>query len=241
MKLTIIETGLVPAPIRASFVDYPCMVRALIRASDPDMEFETVSVIKGEVLPDPGALDAVLITGSPAGVYDDDPWIAPLMDFIRSASDARLPQVGICFGHQIMAEALGGKVIKSPKGWGIGRHTYEIKACPDWAGDCPATISVGVSHQDQVVVLPPDANLLAASDFTPIAAIDYGWTPAISFQCHPEFSAEYCAALYAIRKGVTLSEEAVDAAIRTLALPLDNQRLGTWIAAFIRSSHQPKR
>ena len=166
MKLTIIETGFVPAPIRASFVDYPCMVRALVRASDPDMEFETVSVIKGEVLPDPGALDAVLITGSPAGVYDDDPWIAPLMDFIRSAADARLPQVGICFGHQIMAEALGGKVIKSPKGWGIGRHTYEIKACPDWAGDCPATISVGVSHQDQVVVLPPDANLLAASDFT---------------------------------------------------------------------------
>ncbi|KJS37855.1 MAG: hypothetical protein VR74_07300 [Hyphomonas sp. BRH_c22] len=234
MKLTIIETGLVPAPIRASFVDYPCMVRALVRASDPDMEFETVSVIKGEVLPDPGALDAVLITGSPAGVYDDDPWIAPLMDFIRSAADARLPQVGICFGHQIMAEALGGKVIKSPKGWGIGRHTYEIKACPDWAGDCPATISVGVSHQDQVVVLPPDANLLAASDFTPIAAIDYGWTPAISFQCHPEFSAEYCAALYSIRRGGALSDEAVDAAVRSLAQPLDNQRLGTWIAAFLR-------
>jgi len=241
MKLTIIETGLVPEPIRASFVDYPCMFRALVRASDADIEFETVSVIKGEVLPDPGALDAVLITGSPAGVYDRDPWIAPLMDFIRSAADACVPQVGICFGHQIMAEALGGKVIKSPKGWGIGRHTYEIKACPDWMSDCPATISVGVSHQDQVVVLPPGAAILAASDFTPMAAIDYGSTPAMSFQCHPEFSAEYCAALYAIRKGGALSEEAVDAASRSLTLPLDNQRLGKWIAAFIRSSDQPKR
>jgi GMP synthase-like glutamine amidotransferase len=241
MKLTIIETGLVPEPIRASFVDYPCMLRELVRASDPDMEFETVSVIKGEALPDPETLDAVLITGSPAGVYDKDPWIAPLMDFIRSAANAGIPQVGICFGHQIMAEALGGKVIKSPKGWGIGRHTYEMKACPDWAADCPTTISVGVSHQDQVVVLPPGASILAASDFTPIAAIEYSGTPAISFQFHPEFSAEYCEALYTIRKGGALSEEAVNAAIQSLAKPLDNQRLGKWIAAFIRSSHQPKR
>lgn len=241
MKLTIIETGLVPEPIRASFVDYPCMVRALVRTSDPDMEFETVSVIKADVLPDPYQLDAILITGSPAGVYDDDPWIAPLMDFIRSAADAGVPQVGICFGHQIMAEALGGKVIKSPKGWGIGRHTYEIRACPDWLADCPATVSVGVSHQDQVVVLPPGATLLATSQFTPIAAIDYAHTPAISFQCHPEFSAAYCAALYTIRKGGALSEEAVDAAIQSLCLPLDTQRLGKWITAFFRASYQPKR
>ena len=236
MKLTIIETGMVPEPIRASFVDYPCMFRALVRAADPDMEFETVSVIKGAALPDPASLDAVLITGSPAGVYDQDPWIAPLMDFIRSVAGAGIPQVGICFGHQIMAEALGGKVIKSPKGWGIGRHTYEMKICPDWAADCPSTISVGVSHQDQVVALPPGANILAASEFTPIAAIDYVQARAMSFQCHPEFSAEYCEALYTVRKGRGLSEEQVDAAIQSLAKPLDNQRLGRWIAAFIRSS-----
>ena len=114
MKLTIVETGLVPEPIRASFVDYPGMFRALVRASDPAMDFETVSVIKGEALPDPASLEAILITGSPAGVYDDDPWIGPLMNFARAAAAAGVPQVGICFGHQLLAEALGGKVIKGP-------------------------------------------------------------------------------------------------------------------------------
>ena len=65
MKLTIVETGLVPEPIRAAFMDYPGMLRALVRASDPAMDFETVSVIKGEALPDPASLEAILITGSP--------------------------------------------------------------------------------------------------------------------------------------------------------------------------------
>ncbi|MAN45234.1 MAG: type 1 glutamine amidotransferase [Alphaproteobacteria bacterium] len=236
MKLTIIETGLVPEMIRQDFEDYPAMFRRLIGAADPDLQYETVSVITGEELPEVAGLDAVLITGSPAGVYDSDPWIAPLMQFIREAAGAGVPQVGICFGHQVMAEALGGKVIKSPKGWGIGRHTYEMKACPDWIGEaCPASISVPVSHQDQVVALPPGASVLAASEFTPYAAIDYGALPAMSFQCHPEFNPQYSAALYAARKGRPLTDEAVKAAISSLEQPLDNQRLGRWIAAFVRS------
>jgi len=237
MKLTIIETGLIPEPIRQDFADYPEMFRRLISAADPDMEFETISVIQGEELPDPASLEGILITGSPAGVYDDYPWIVPLMQFIRDVAAARVPQVGICFGHQIMAEALGGKVVKSPKGWGIGRHTYEVKSCPDWMeGDCPATISVPVSHQDQVVTLPPGASVLARSDFTPFAGIDYGKTHAISFQCHPEFNAEYSAALYTIRKGRPLAETAVDMAIGSLEQPLDNPRLGGWIARFLTQS-----
>ena len=237
MKLTLIETGLVPEPIRQDFPDYPEMFRRLLSAADPDMEFGTVSVIKGEALPDAASLEGILITGSPAGVYDDEPWIAPLMQFIRDAAAAGVPQIGICFGHQILAEALGGKVEKSPKGWGIGRHTYDMKACPEWMeGDCPVTISVPVSHQDQVVALPPGARVLARSDFTPFAAIDYGKTPAISFQCHPEFDADYSAALYTIRKGRPLAEAAVEGAIQSLDGPLDNQRLGTWITRFLRSA-----
>lgn len=242
MKLTIIETGLVPEPIREAFDDYPAMFRQLLRAADPELEFETISVIRGESLPDPASLQAILITGSPAGVYDDDPWIAPLKEFIRRAADAGVPQIGICFGHQVMAEALGGKVVKSEKGWGIGRHTYKVQACPDWTGgDCPQSVSVPVSHQDQVVALPPGARVIAASDFTPFAALDYGETPAISFQCHPEFDPKYSAALYEIRKGRPLAEAAVDAAIQSLGAPLDNMRLGRWIARFIRQFAQPKR
>ena len=103
-------------------------------------------------------------------------------------------------------------------------------------GDCPPTISVPVSHQDQVVTLPPGASVLARSDFTPFAGIDYGKTHAISFQCHPEFNAEYSAALYTIRKGRPLAETAVDMAIGSLEQPLDNPRLGGWIARFLTQS-----
>lgn len=233
MKLTIIETGLVPEPIRASFVDYPCMFRALVRASDPSFSFETVSVIKGESLPDPASLEAILITGSPAGVYDDEPWMAPLMDFIRAAATAEVPQVGICFGHQAIAEALGGKVIKSPKGWGVGRHTYEVLACPGLATEnCPKSVSIAVSHQDQVVTLPPGAEVIARSDFTPYAGLHYASTPALSFQCHPEFADAYSAALYTARKDRL--GDAADAALASLTQPDDNNLMGEWITSFIR-------
>ena len=234
MKLTIVETGLVPEPIRASFVDYPGMFRALVRASDPAMTFDTVSVIKGEVLPDPASLEAILITGSPAGVYDDYPWIGTLMDFARAAAAAGVPQVGICFGHQLLAEALGGKVIKSPKGWGVGRHTYDVQACPGLvAKNCPKTISVAVSHQDQVVSLPPGAEVIARSDFTPYAGLHYANGPAISFQCHPEFEDAYSAALYTARAD-RLGPAAAQA-VASLAAPGDNALVGQWIADFLKS------
>lgn len=236
MKLTIIETGQVPAAIRGSFPDYPEMFRRMIAGADGAIACETVSLVKGEALPDPAALDAVLYTGSPAGVYDPEPWITPLMDFIRHAAAARTPQVGICFGHQIMGEALGGKVVKSGKGWGIGRHTYEIVQCPDWAGPpCPPTLSVAVSHQDQVVVRPPSASIIARSEFTPFAGLNYEDCPAISFQCHPEFEPDYAAALYNARRAA-LGDERTAAAVTSLGGQCDRRLLAGWIASFLRAN-----
>ncbi len=235
MKLTIIETGLVPQPIRADFPDYPEMFRRMVAHHDASVAFETVSVVKGEALPDPASLDAVLYTGSPAGVYDDEPWIAPLMNFIRGAAAAQTPQVGICFGHQAMGEALGGRVVKSEKGWGVGRHTYEIVQCPDWAaGAFPPALSVAVSHQDQVVVKPEAAAVIAQSGFTPYAGLDYRGFPAISFQCHPEFEPDYAAALYRARRGKSLPEAEADAAIASLTGECDRRLLAGWVVAFLR-------
>jgi GMP synthase-like glutamine amidotransferase len=234
MKLTILETGLVPEVIRGDFEDYPAMFRHMMSGVGT-YTFETVSVIRGEALPDPAGLDAVMITGSPAGVYDAEPWIDPLMDFIRSAAASDVPQVGICFGHQILAEALGGKVIKSEKGWGVGRHTYDVVVCPAFAEEvCPATISAAVSHQDQVVALPPGAHVIAASDFTPFAGLYYPDAPAFSFQCHPEFADAYSAALYSARRA-RLGEVLTDGALESLELEGDHARLARWIAGFLKA------
>lgn len=236
MKITIIETGRPPASIAAGFPRYPKMFADLI-GPNGDFSFETVALPDGEAFPDPSGLEAVLVTGSPYGVYDDAPWMASLMDFIRWSAAEAVPQVGICFGHQAMAQALGGQVTKSPKGWGIGRHTYEIERAEPWMGEAaPARISCAVSHQDQVIAPPPGARVIAASDFTVFAGLTYAQGPAISLQCHPEFSDAFSSALYRARLGKGLEAEAVARAIASLETPGDGARIGSWIADFYRQN-----
>lgn len=235
MKLTIVETGQAPLAIRDRFPSYPEMFRQMFASVDAGIACETVSIVKGEALPDPARAGALLYTGSPAGVYDDVPWMAPLMGFIREAAEAKTPQVGICFGHQAMAEALGGKVVKSGKGWGIGRHSYDVVSAPGLAGPAPTAISVAVSHQDQVVVKPSAASIVAWSDFTEFAGLSYDGFPALSFQCHPEFAPEFSAALYSARRGVSLTPEAADAAVASLGDGGDRKLLAQWIAGFLQT------
>jgi len=212
------------------------MFRTLISPVLPDWHFQTIALEQGERLPDPAGLDAALITGSPAGIYDDTPWMQDLMDFIRWSAHVRLPQIGICFGHQAIAHALGAQVRKSAKGWGIGRHQYEITCAQDWMGTPPPQVfSLGVSHQDQVETLPPGAVHLAGNAFCEYAALAYPAIRALSFQGHPEFSPEFSLALYQVRQGHTLSPQQVLEARRSFENPVDNQQVGGWIAKFLRS------
>ena len=129
MKLTLIQPTDVPEPLRrGSAPTRPCSSACL---PSEGFAFETVRLSDGEPLPDPARLDAMLITGSSAGVYDTHlAWMEPLRQFIRGAYAAATPMVGICFGHQIMADALGGDVRKSEKGWGLGRHVYSLVIPP---------------------------------------------------------------------------------------------------------------
>ncbi len=168
-----------------------------------------------------------LITGSPAGAYEPWPFIPPLEEFIRASGDRKM--VGICFGHQIMAQALGGRVEKSNKGWGAGLHHYEVVRSEPWT-DSAQSITVPASHQDQVVVQPPRSEIVVASDFTPIAGLAWTNRPAISFQFHPEFSAEFAKALIKERfDDVTDPETAME----SLDAPNDNVRVGGWIRRFL--------
>ena len=234
MKLTIIETGLPPSAIRADWPRYPEMFERLIAPHAPGLICERVPVSEGAPFPDVENLDAVLVTGSAAGVYEDHPWMAPLMDFIRSSGEAGVPQIGVCFGHQAIAAAFGARVEKSGKGWGIGRHVYDVCYKPDWlTGLEEDTFSLGVSHQDQVLSRPDGARIVAASDFTPYAALEYDNVPAISFQGHPEFSAGFSCALYNVRRGTAFSEERVDDACASLERPVDNDLVGRWFANFL--------
>lgn len=233
MKVTIIETGRAPGRLATDFPRYPDMFVRLLGEADAGLAFDVVKLVDGEALPDASACEAVVITGSPAGVYDQTPWMEPLRGFVRGAFAAKTPMAGVCFGHQIIADAMGGDVRKSEKGWGVGRHTYEVLAHRPWMEVVDATVSLAVSHQDQVITPPVGAVTLARSAHTEHAMLVYEDAPVMSIQGHPEFGDEFVAALYAARRG-RLSDEQVDGAIASLAQRHDNALVGTWMVRFLR-------
>ncbi|HET9811778.1 MAG TPA: type 1 glutamine amidotransferase [Sphingomicrobium sp.] len=223
MKLAILVTGHPPGELEDQFGDYPAMFARLL---GDGFEIESFNVQAGG-FPDRAAVDGFLITGSPAGVYDPLPWIVPLLDFIRAAKDRKM--VGICFGHQAMAEALGGHVEKSEKGWGTGLHRYAIDRVEPWM-DHVEEIAIPASHQDQVVVQPPNTRVIASSGFTPFAALAWTDRPAISFQFHPEFSPRFAKALIEKRHDAIPDPEAP---IESLDAPNDSAMVGRWIRRFL--------
>ncbi|MEO0883541.1 MAG: glutamine amidotransferase [Pseudomonadota bacterium] len=235
MKITIVETGLPPEELRNDWPRYPEMFRALMSPADPGIQFETVSVALGEQLPEPSSLEGVLITGSASGVYDPEPWMESLFRFIRATAGARTPQFGICFGHQAMAEALGGKAEKSTKGWAIGRNTYDVCYQPEWMAGATASFSIAASHQDQVVTAPPATQVTAQSDFCSIAGLHYQTFPAASFQGHPEFSAGFSSALHQSRRE-RIGKDQVDRALESFKRPLDGALVGQWMVRFFQEN-----
>jgi GMP synthase-like glutamine amidotransferase len=230
MRVGVLKTGRPPRPAIPQFGTYPDMFMNLL---GPDAyDWATYAADEGEYPAAPEACDAYIVTGSAAGVYDDDPWIAQLLDFLRAAK-GRAKLVGVCFGHQAMAQAFGGEVIKSPKGWGIGEHAYDIVSHEPWM-DTASAIRLPASHQDQVVTAPPHAEVIARSAFTPFAGLAYRDQPAISIQPHPEFDPAYAAALIEARRGKVYPDAEADAAIASFGRPDDRARVGAWINAFLR-------
>lgn len=207
MRICVIETGLPPQECTAEFGRYPSMVRDWLRPELPEAEFVAISVVNEEPLPaDPADFDGYIITGSRHGVYDSLPWITALEGFLRQLRDARIPVFGICFGHQIMAQAFGGQVEKSDKGWALGSQTYQTRY-----GDFP----VLVLHQDQVLSPPKGAVAEGGNDFCPLAVLRYDF-PALSVQFHPEFPLGYVADLATRFKGSRFPEDIAAQALTEL-------------------------
>jgi GMP synthase-like glutamine amidotransferase len=224
MKLAILETGKPPGALGTGFGDYPAMFEALLGCEAARYDVEAGIFPKRAE-----AHDAYLITGSAAGVYDPLPWIAPLTAFLRAAK-GKAKLVGICFGHQIMAEAFGGHVEKSSHGWGAGLQSYRIFEREPWMDGDDDDVAVPVSHQDQIILQPPASRVVAGNDFSPFGMIAYDDQPAISMQCHPEFDPAFGQALIESRYDIVPDPEA---AIASLDAPNDCARVGEWIRRFL--------
>lgn len=226
--IAILETGKPPEALRGRFDDYPAMFAALLGEG---VDIQVFDVQAGPLPPDPAAFQGVIVTGSAAGVYDDLPWIPPLLEWLRRAR-GRTRLVGVCFGHQAMAQAFGGRVEPSDRGWGVGLHRYEVTAAEPWMRPRADALAIPVSHQDQVVDPGPDARVIARSAFTPYAGLAWD-EDAVSVQCHPEFSPEYAAALLETRRGRRIDAALADAALDSLKGPDDRAVLGAWIREFL--------
>ena len=225
MDVAILETGKPPAGLGERFGTYPEMFADLL---GPGFVCTAYDVQAGELPERPDAHAAYLVTGSAAGVYDGLPWIEPLKAFLREAK-GKAKLVGICFGHQVMAEAFGGRVEKSERGWGVGLQRYEVIEHAPFMGD-EKGVCVPVSHQDQIVHQPPASRIVAASGFSPFGVLLYEDQPALSMQFHPEFSREFAIALVEARRE-RLPDP--DAAIASLAKPNDRERVAQWIRNFL--------
>jgi GMP synthase-like glutamine amidotransferase len=231
MKIAILEAGAPPSALLDQFGSYSNMFRRLL---GPAFKIENFDVRAGQLPAAGGDCGAFLITGSSSGVYDGDPWIGELEGFIR-ASAGSAPMAGICFGHQIMAQALGGQVVKSPKGWGVGLHRYAIADKANWM-DSGEPIDLPVSHQDQVIAVGPQAKVLGGNEFTPFGLIAYPALRAVSVQAHPEFEPDYARALIESRRGTRFDEATADAAVASLAASNDNQRVAVWLRRFLTTA-----
>lgn len=232
MKITILLAGENPEALRSEFGRYSAKFENMFSKVNSEFTFEPVEMFNGADFPDISELEAVVITGSAFGAYDTPSWMEPLREFIRAAYAKNVPMLGICFGHQIMADALGGKVVKSEKGWSIGRHTYRLNHCPECFLEGPGQMAIAASHQDQVVEAPKNAEVFLSSDFTPNAGLIYENGVTMSMQPHPEFEIAYSTAICNLRRGNPLKDQDVDVAVKSLELPLDNDRVAKALSAF---------
>ncbi|UWQ22756.1 type 1 glutamine amidotransferase [Jannaschia sp. W003] len=225
MRIGILEAGHAPDAVQPQHGDFAQMFERLLAGQG--FAFQRYDVEGMELPAGPTECDGWLITGSKHGAYEDHPFIPPLEALIRGVVEADVPVVGICFGHQIVAQALGGRVEKVAHGWAIGKQTYETRDGP---------LRLNAWHQDQVVELPEGAEVLGGNAHCPTAFLGYGraaWTT----QPHPEFGDALIGAYVDARAGTgTYPDELMDAARRTAAAGegTDAPRVARAIAAFFR-------
>ena len=233
MRITIIEADRPDPEVRHRWPSYGKMCADWLGAALPEAQFSQVNVVEGADFPDLASFDAVLLTGSRAGAYEDHHWIPPYIDFLRTCRDAGRPIGGICFGHQIMATAFGGRVERSGRGWAIGRKQHRIAPAGQALFAGLEALSALSFHQDQVVELPPGARVVLGNAHSPHGGIVYPFA-ALSVQFHPEFGPDYVSGLLDRMGQAGFSDAFLEDSRGGLSQPVDNDDVAGAFARFYK-------
>lgn len=212
----------------ASGRDYPEMYQDLLCGAEPTLGFTVMDAVGGELPTDPGACDGWVVTGSRFDAFGSDPWLAGLAEFLREAHHRRARVVGVCFGHQMVAQALGGKVERA-RSWKAGPQRLEAEDTAWYAG---AAVTIHGMHRDEVTVLPPGARPVGrgTTAATPIYVVEEN---VLCIQDHPEFDDGYARALVE-RRRERLGEGLADAALEQIgAVSLDRDLVARWLVDFL--------
>ena len=212
MKIGILLVGRASEDLVDEYGTYAEMLIALINTEKQVFEFKTFNILDDEFPKDHLECDGWIVTGSPHGVYEDHSWIPTVSQLINNVYEANLPIFGVCFGHQLIAQALGGHVEKSEKGWGLGLHTYQVNNKPDFMSNLSEEVTLNICHQDQVLRPPQGATVYAKSEFCENAGF-YIKDKVLTMQAHPEFLVDFTKALLTARRDVTIPKEFVDPAL----------------------------
>lgn len=223
MLIGILQTGLAPEALAPEMGDYPDMFARLLAGRG--LTFCTYRVVEGQFPAGIHDCEGWLITGSRHGVYEDHPWIAPLERFIRDCFAAAVPMVGVCFGHQIIAQAMGGRVEKFAGGWAVGATDYDFDG---------QTLTLNAWHRDQVTQAPDGAQVIASNNFCANAALLYPGR-ALTVQAHPEFRPEFVNGLMQTRGKGLVPDAVMAAAADRLTLPLQDRSMADRIATFFKT------
>ncbi len=203
----------------------------LLQPLRPDWTFTAIQVKDGEFPKSVSEFDSYVITGSPASANGDEAWIATLMDFIRELDHAKIPTIGVCFGHQVIARALGGMVAKNPRGWGFGIAETHFDHVEKWMEPKLQTISLYAAHNEQVTVLPKGAEVLGGSDFCPIGSYKIG-NHVFTTEYHPEMTPEFVLGLsHAFEKYI--GRDVTEKARAQLKSPAQGKVFAEWMVRFL--------
>jgi GMP synthase-like glutamine amidotransferase len=234
MNIGLLECDHILERFRHIAGDYRDMFADLFALHAPQVALRPFDVCNGEFPPSLDACDAYLATGSRFSAYDDVDWIHALKDFLRRIHEAKRPFVGVCFGHQLMAEALGGKVSRAETGWGVGVHNVDVigRGSPElWMRPEQSGCALQYMHQDQVERLPEDGVVIGRSDHCPVAIFRAG-DSMLGIQAHPEFPKAYSKALL-LDRVERIGEERVKVALASLDQPTDESMAAKWIVEFL--------
>ncbi len=231
MKIGILQCDSTNMDLRTEHGNYPDMFKSSFKSIDKSLEFEIYDIQLSQFPNSFEECDAYLITGSRFSVYDKDKWIQRLEDYVIELNKRKYPLIGICFGHQIVAKALGGKVELASQGWGMGVHKYSKIFSKSWLMPALEDFSLIVSHQDQVTELPEGADLLAESEFCPYASFSIG-EHILTFQGHPEFNKSFSKVLINLRKN-KLGEVVYETSLKSLKEPIQSEIIIQWITNFL--------